>query len=408
MITKRDEFQRAWPVVLAAAVGAGTGVSALTFYSMGAFIEPLTREMGWSRAEVTTAPIFMTTAALIMGPIAGWLADRIGTRKVAITSQILFVLGVAGIALATDDVRTFYAGFFISTFVGAGTMPITWTRAITGWFHSARGLALGFCLMGTGVMGMIGPRYATFLIDAYGWRWGYVGLAALPLFIGLPLSLLFFRDPPMAVSEHVNAQEANAWGLTAREAVCTLKFWQMAVAFFLTAAGVGGILVHGVPMLMDHGLDRTLAATIAGVLGLSVMFGRVFTGFLLDHFHGPYVAFVMLALPTFACILLLFSGDSIALNATAIMLVGLAAGAEFDIVAYFVSRYFGRKHYGAVYGLLYVIFIAGSAITPPIAGRVYDVYKTYDPAIMAGIAVFFIGALLTLTLGKYPEESQGH
>ncbi|MBL8643537.1 MAG: MFS transporter, partial [Rhodospirillaceae bacterium] len=196
MLSKTEEFKRAWTVVLASAVGAGTGVSALTFYSLGAFVEPLGQEFGWTRAQVTLAPLFMTMSSLLMGPIVGWLSDRHGARPIAIVSQVLFVVAVAALSFVTSNVLTLYLGFFMLALVGAGTMPITWTRSITGWFFSARGIALGLALMGTGLMGMVAPGLATYLIAEYGWRMAYVGLAAVPLIVALPLSLAFFRDPP--------------------------------------------------------------------------------------------------------------------------------------------------------------------------------------------------------------------
>ena len=102
---------------------------------------------------------------------------------------------------------------------------------------------------------------------------------------------------------------------------------------------------------------------------------------------------------------MLVAGNNVLICALAIMIFGLAAGAEFDIAAYFVSRYFGRKNYGAIYGLLYTIFVVGSAVTPPMAGKVFDLYQTYDPALMAGIAIFLVAAVLCGTLGPYPKET---
>jgi MFS family permease len=408
VLSKTDEFKRAWTVILAAALGAGTGVSALTFYSLGAFVEPFSAEFGWTRAQVTAAPLFMTMSSLLMGPVVGWLADRHGARPVAIICQILFVIAVASLYFVTSNIVTLYAGFFLLALVGCGTMPITWTRSITGWFFSARGMALGFALMGTGLMGMVAPGLANYLIAEYGWRLAYVGLAAVPLIFSLPFTLAFFRDPPEQVQADTSP-DGGAWGFTLPQAIRTRRFWQMAAGLFLAAAGIGGVLVHGFPFLTDRGIDRGTAALVAGLLGLAVTLGRIGTGFLLDRFHGPHVAFVLLIMPTLACGLLLVSGDSILLCSLGIIMVGLAAGAEFDIAAYFVSRYFGRKHYGAVYGLLYTIFVIGSAVTPPLAGKVYDTFKTYDPALWGGMALFLTAAILSGTLGKYPDESKaGH
>jgi MFS family permease len=410
MATKSEEFKRSWTVVLASAVGAGTGVSALTFYTLGAFIEPLSQEFGWSRAQITAAPLFMTAASLVMGPVAGALADKYGARPIAIFSQIMFVIAVAGLALTTNAIWTFYAGFFLLAFVGAGTMPITWTRAIAGWFTAGRGLALGFALMGTGIMGMIAPSLATGLIAEFGWRMAYVGLACVPLVVGLPLAIAFFRDPPKAGVSITSQAAAAEWGMSFKDTVRTRLFWQMAAGFFIAAMGVGAMLVHAQPLLQEHGLDRTQAAVVAGLFGLSVTVGRIFTGYLLDHVFGPTVALVMFLAPALACVLLLFAGNNIVVCAIAIIVFGLAAGAEFDIAAYFVARYFGRLNYGAIYGLLYTIFVIGSAVTPPMAGAVFDKYGTYDPALYAGVVIFVVAAILCGTLGPYPKETDntGH
>ncbi len=405
MLTKGEEFKRGWTVVMASAVGAGTGISALTFYSLGAFVEPLSREMGWTRAEITAAPFFMTMASLIMGPLSGWLADRIGARRVAVVSQIMFVFAVAGLSLTGPSVTSFYVGYFAIALVGAGTMPITWTRAITSWFFAGRGLALGFALMGTGVMGMIAPSLATALIGEYGWRGAYVGLAAVPLILGVPLSLAFFREPSAKAAAEAAEGRGEEWGLTFAQATRTRLFWQMSAGFFIAAMGIGAMLVHSLPLLQEHGLERSDAAKVAGLFGLSVTVGRVFTGYLLDKLFGPTVAMIMFIAPAIGCAMILLAGSNIIVCAIAIIVFGLAAGAEFDIAAYFVARYFGRKNYGAIYGLLYTIFVVGSAVTPPMAGKVFDLYQTYDPALMAGIVIFIVSSILCATLGPYPKET---
>jgi len=114
---------------------------------------------------------------------------------------------------------------------------------------------------------------------------------------------------------------------------------------------------------------------------------------------------IMFIAPAIGCAMILLAGSNIIVCAIAIIVFGLAAGAEFDIAAYFVARYFGRKNYGAIYGLLYTIFVVGSAVTPPMAGKVFDLYQTYDPALMAGIVIFIVSSILCATLGPYPKET---
>ena len=83
-------------------------------------------------------------------------------------------------------------------------------------------------------------------------------------------------------------------------------------------------------------------------------------------------------------------------------LLGFAAGAESDLIAYLASRYFGMANYGKIYGMLYMPFGIFSAISPVAYGRIRDVTGSYDQMLLAAIFLFVSGALLLLTLGRYP------
>src|SRR6185503_10726987 len=88
----------------------------------------------------------------------------------------------------------------------------------------------------------------------------------------------------------------------------------------------------------------------------------------------------------------------------AVILVGFAAGAEFDLVAYLSARYFGMRHFGVIYGVLYAMFVSASGLAPGLFGRVFDATGSYALALHVAAATFIAGALLVLTLGRYPTE----
>ena len=67
-LTRRAEFARAWPVVLATAFGAGCGAVPLASYSFSVRVDPLHRQFGWSRSEITTAPLFLSIGGLSQTP----------------------------------------------------------------------------------------------------------------------------------------------------------------------------------------------------------------------------------------------------------------------------------------------------------------------------------------------------
>ena len=400
--TKRKEYARGWPVVLASALGAGTGVNPLVFYSLGALVGPLTAAFGWSLTEVTAAPMFFTVASLFAGALVGGLADRYGARRVVIISQILLVLGFAAMSRIGPALWTLYAGYFALAILGAGTFTMTFARAITGWFVAGRGLALGLSLVGTGLIGAALPSYINWLVAHHGWASAYLGLALLPLVVGLPITILLFREPEEVATPGVVTAPAVGHGFG--EAIGTLAYWQMTIGFFIAAVAIGAVMVHVIPMLGARGIDKATAAGLASLIGIAVTVGRLISGYLLDILPGRRVAFTMFALPAFAALLLLYAGDNLWLCGVAIAMVGLAAGAEHDIAGYFTARYFGRAHYGAIYGLLYTVYGLGSGLGPLAMGAGASHFGGYREGLLTAAACFAVAAVTLGTLRPPPPR----
>ncbi|WP_404479955.1 MFS transporter [Novosphingobium sp. BL-52-GroH] len=404
---RRAEFRRAWPVVLASAFGAGTGAVPLAFYSFGALVDPLNKALGWTRTEITAAPLFLTIGGLVAGVLAGGMADRFGARRVVLWSQAALVLAFAGLSFLPPSLPLFYLGYALLAVLGAGTMTMTWSRAITGWFVSGRGLALGLSLVGTGTIGAVLPAYMSWLVADYGWRGAYLGLAVLPLVFGMPLTFLFFREPPEEpTADGVLLPDTLAGSHSFGEALKTRCFWQMAISFSIVALAIASVIVHCVPMLTDRGIASGTAAGLAGLIGIAVTFGRLVSGLLLDRMRGPSVAFLMFGLPALSCLLLTVAGSNLWLCGAAIVLVGLAGGAEHDIAAYFCAKYFGRRHYGKIYGLLYTLYGVGSGFGPLLAGRTVDATGNYTLALYAGAALFALSAVLIVSLRPPPPLAE--
>ena len=77
---------------------------------------------------------------------------------------------------------------------GAGTLPITFTKAVNNWFDTHRGKALGMTLVSTGIFGALAKFFAAEITLLYGWRVAYVALGMLPILIAFPIALVAFRD----------------------------------------------------------------------------------------------------------------------------------------------------------------------------------------------------------------------
>lgn len=199
------EFKRGWPVLSAAAVGVGLGLSPLPFYTIGVFIPPILGEfgpMGWTPGDILNALAIYTFGAFFAAPVVGLLAQRFGARRVAIISIVTFSFAMMALALNTGSKSLYIVLWLLLAFAGAGTLPITFTRPVANWFDRNRGIALGIALIATGVFGALAKFFAQYIVSnpewhffqGSGWRSAYILLGLLPLTIALPLSLLSLRD----------------------------------------------------------------------------------------------------------------------------------------------------------------------------------------------------------------------
>jgi predicted MFS family arabinose efflux permease len=396
------EFRRGGPVLFAAAVGTAFGASPIPFNSIGPFTRPLAAEFGWGRGDVQLALFWFTAAVVLTVPFVGGLADRIGVRRVAIGALALFGLCFAALAFTPASLLAFYLLWALMGALGGGSTPVTWTRAVNAWFVHNRGLALALTLMGTGLTAAVLPSLATWLIVQYGWRTAFVGIALLPLAVALPVAWWLFREPTAADATPV-VTVASRSGVAVATALRDYRFWVIAGSIFCVAIGVGGSVTNFQPLLMDRGFEPQAAARYAGAIGVSVIAGRLLAGYLIDRYWAPAVTFPLLALPALACFLLAQPQVTPAAALLSATLIGLAAGAETDLVAYLTARYFGLAHYGRLYGLQYAFFGFASGASPFLFGRVFDVTGSYQPILNVGAVLFVAGALLLLTLGRYPR-----
>ena len=403
-MTTTNEFRRdnAWRIVLAAAVGCAFGLTALPYYTLGMVAKPIGAEFDWPRAVVQGGILFASLGVLFSAGIAGWMIDRYGARRVALASQAGLALGFVGLALQTGSTALWYASWFLLGVFGIGTTPLTWSRGIASWFDRQRGLALGIGLTGTGVTAFLAPPLMTSIVAHSGWRAGYLSIAAGIGLLAMPTVWLLFRERSQvaATAGGTPTVSATASGITLGEALRGPRFWILIVSFLFICAAVTGVNANLVPMLTDRGLGAVEAAGYASLLGLFVIVGRLVAGFLLDRLWAPVVGLIVLVPSALSCLLL---QQGVA-PAAAVAFLGLAGGAEFDLIAFLCLRYFGTRHYGQIYAWQWASFTVGSGAGPIAFGAIFDASGSYSTALLAaGVAMLAAPALL-LAMGPYPAR----
>lgn len=402
---RRSEFTLGWKVLVAAAVGIACGASPIPFNAIGPLTKPIQAEFGWDRGQIQMSVLIFALAVTFLSPFFGGLVDRHGVRKVALFSLAGFGLSWAALALTPGNIYAFWGLWLLCGVLGGASIPLSWTRGVNSWFVKNRGFALALALMGTGVTATIMPALSAWLIAEFGWRGAIVGLSLLPLAIGLPVAWLLFREPRADERPATTlASGGDTWGVELRVAMRQPRFWLMFASFGLVALAFGGLFTNYFPLLTDKGFDPKQAGLITGVIGLSVIVGRLFAGFLIDRIWAPLVGFPMFALPAVACWLLTHDVVSVHAAVVAAVVIGFAAGAETDLIAFLSAKYFGLKHYGKIYGTLYMPFGLGSAISAPVYGAVFDNFGSYNPALWVAAVLFVAGGLLLLGIGPYPQH----
>lgn len=398
------EFRTHWRALAATTVGVCFSVMGMPVYTFGAFSGPMTREFGWSLASFQAVQLFLTLTIVVLAPFVGLLCDRYGARRVALIAIVAYSGAYALLGLAGPTTTSFYAGAVLLGICGAGTLPIVWTRTVNALFSRRRGFALGIALTGSAVFAAAGPAYTTAMIQNYGWRMAWVAIGALPLLLAWPVIFAWFRESrrPAAHGASITGV-APLPGLTLREALASWRFWLIITAFALVTFSVGGLNLNFFPMFATKGIPQAEAAKILGAFGLSVAVGRLAMGWVIDRVWAPGVSAVVLSLPAIGCFL--FMGETLEPRTAVIAcaFVGLAAGAEFDFAAFLTAKYFGLKHYGRIYGLVIGPMSVAVAIAAATVAMVRDRTGSFDAALPWLAALFVIGGMSLLALGRYPK-----
>src|SRR5947199_3558895 len=151
------------------------GAFAITFvgfgcaYTFSSFLESLQRDFGASRGSVSL--VFSLAGFLYfgLGIVSGPLADRYGSRRLALAGMLLIGVGLAAASAARSLIEV-YVAYGLGVGLGMGLAYVPAVGAVQRWFVRRRGLASGLAVSGIGVGTLVMPPLATLLIEMFGWR----------------------------------------------------------------------------------------------------------------------------------------------------------------------------------------------------------------------------------------------
>lgn len=398
------EWRTHWPIVLASTFGVTA--STLNVYSAGLFIGPLQDAFGWSRAEIASGSLIVSLVTLFAAPFIGSAIDRIGARRIGL-------FGVAGLCILTamlsvvgPGIWSWWAVWAFLAAINVFLQPMVWTSAVAGYFSRGRGLAFAVALCGSGLGSLTIPILTYEMIAHLGWRLAFVGLGVVCGVVVLPILLLCFtsrKDRERSGRSKAVRPARRPWP-AARLALRSRPFLQLATAALLIATVTVSFAVNVVPILVWNGLARGQAASIASMLGLASITGRLAIGWLLDRVDGRILAGVSVSLPVIASAILISMPGAFVPALAATLVLGLALGTELDLVAYMASRHFGLESFGLLFGTICGVITLAGGLGPWLISLLYDQSHSYLLALWVAIPMCLGAAILFLLLGPYPTS----
>jgi MFS family permease len=397
-----------WWIVCTSAVGLCLGPP-VSVFSFGVFFKSLVHEFHASRGAVSFAFTLHNVIGALCLPIIGRLVDRFGPRRVILPATTIFgLILISGIWLGSS-IWQFYLFYAALGFALSGCNPVPYGVAISHWFNRYRGLALGLMALGVGGGSILVPPVAQHLIAMFGWRMAYGLLGAAVLLLPLPTVAALLQNDPAQRGLHPDGADAaqsaperpqDKQGLSWREIWHQPTYWLMLCVFCLSGASLHAGVLHMPALLTDRGLSAERGAVASSVIGLSLLFGRIGSGYLLDHIFAPRVAMLFYGASALG-IGMLWAGDTGNIAMMAAFLVGLGMGAEVEVIGYMLSRYFGLFAFGSAFGHVFGAFMLSGAAGALLMGAGFDRTHSYT-APLAGFCIAMVIALGLLTrLGPY-------
>jgi MFS family permease len=401
------ELMANWRPLAACIIGVFLGT--LPSYAIGAFLQPVSRELNISLTAVLGWSLSWSVGVVAAAPVAGFLADRYGAKRVALSSLVALAAVLAWSTWGVATRLTWYASGAAIGIAVAGIGGITFGRIVSTLFERGLGTALGLMSTGVGLAAVIGPRSMQAIIDAYGWRVALAVEAAI-IVVALPLIARWLASPAPGTVPVPSGE-----GETVRQAVRRPVFWLLATGTLLYGLCVAGVSVNLIPYLSEQGLSRAAAAGAVGIFGGATVIGRLATGIIIDKapLHAAAIIAVVLISEAAAFVALAVYGT--AALVPALLAFGIAVGAEVDCLAYLVARFFGRRHFSSLFGLLGVVALyIGTGAGPALFNLTRELLASYPSALVlwaamaVASAVAFAATIRTPFFAAREQRPHGH
>jgi MFS family permease len=360
-----------WVIVAVGIVVSCIGVG--TMMSLTVFLQPVSAEMGWSRAGVSAASMLAFLCLGVSSFAWGAASDRYGTRAVVLAGGVLLGLGLAASSRAVE-LWQFQALFGVLVGSAAGSAYTPLIATTTNWFTRHRSLAVALVSVGLALGSMTVAPLATWIILEHGWRTAMLALGGIAWAVVVPAALLIRRPPAQA--DEARAAAGRGAAPSVAQALRTPQFVAIALTYFACCAAHSGPIFHMVSNALVCGVAPLAATTVFSTAGLGGLFGRIGFALAADRIGAKPVLVFGLAVQALAILLYTIARDLASLYALS-ALFGFAYGGVMPLYAILVRQYFGARIMGATFGAAVMASTLGMAIGPLAGGWIFDAFGAY-------------------------------
>jgi MFS family permease len=400
-LTYLGEFRSHWRPLLGASTGLATG-AALNYFTLSVFAPALIADLGWSKADFALVGSLPLLTMFLM-PVAGRFTDRFGPRIAVMVGFIAVPLGFLGISTMSGTLFEFLAINTALNVLGVLTTSLVFCRVVIERFDKARGIALSIMMSASPLAGAIAPPLLGGIITQHGWRAGYVSLAFVSGIGGLIAIMLMGNGRHSAPATQANRQFSR------QEFIGLLRD----PVFLLL---VGGMFLVNVPqvfassqlklVVMGHGVSDHMGTWMVSLYAIGVIVGRCLCGLALDRVRAHLVAVVALGVPTVGYLLFASHVTATSLLIMAVLIIGLAQGAESDVGAYLISRRFGLRNFSLLFSFINMTVAGGMAAGSLVLSMTLRGWDSYLPFMLLCAATTLCGAMLLGLTGTFVADRQ--
>ena len=384
---------RRWLVLLSCFIGMGLATPAILMLPMGLFLKSMTAEFGWTRTEFSSVIAIAALCNALVMPVAGYLVDRFGARPIIAIGTLLGCSAYAALSLARSY-GEFVAILVVAVTLGNLASYPAFMTLTQRWFDKRLGFALAITSTGLAAGVAAFSYLIARTIAAQGWREAFLIVGVTALAIGLANVVFLVRDtatPPAGEAKPATGQTNSS---TLGQALQTRDFWLYSASFTLIIFAVVGCNFHLPALLSDRGASVGAIASVVAIGSLGSLFGRLFTGIMLDRFSVRLVAGTFFVGQAIGFLLL---RDGLQWVLPASFLLGAVQGAEIDVMGYVLARRFGRESYARIFGTCFGITLIGAIVGPMAMATIFDRTGSYDFGLML-LPVFPLLAIALLWL----------